>query len=94
MRVSMFFAPGLAVAIALGLATAANAGGPNALADTGANAFAEQAERAERRGLRPAHDGKSGIHRTRSKRYLSAFEKDKSAKPAGPNALERLFGID
>ena len=92
MKLRAVHAPGLAIVIALGLALGANA------ADTGTPGDVALQERAEqnRKGLRPAHDGKSGVHRTRSKRTFITAAGTKPAATAtpsgGPGLFERLFG--
>ncbi|MEL6476780.1 MAG: hypothetical protein AAFR17_05570 [Pseudomonadota bacterium] len=93
MRPALLLPPAMAVAIALGLAAAANAAPvESAGAQATVEAATEITAKTARKGLRPAHDGRSGIDRTRTKRFLlDPVPQTRVAAPEGPSLFERLF---
>ncbi|MEM0943439.1 MAG: hypothetical protein AAGI70_05765 [Pseudomonadota bacterium] len=88
MKLAILFAPALAVSVGIGLV----AGVADAAEVAGRGLTVENP--APQGGLRKAHDGKSGIHRTRSKTYLADPHKNRvpgQQVPEGPSLIERLF---
>lgn len=96
MKTAFLYAPALALVIAGGLATGANA--ETAVQDAQVTQIlAAQQPATPRTGLRQRHDGKSGVHRTRSKINLlnPAHTLPVSAgkvRPHDSTLVERLFG--
>ncbi|MEM7507360.1 MAG: hypothetical protein AAF415_11500 [Pseudomonadota bacterium] len=91
MKLTPIHAPALAIVIAMGLAISANAETTDVSASP--DASVSVAQETKRGGLRPRHDGKSGVHRTRSKLYLAdpGHGRRPVADNSGPSLVERLF---
>lgn len=92
MKLTPIHAPALAIVIAMSLAVGANAQTTDAPAQADPSVSAEK--EVKRGGLRPPHDGKSGVHRTRTKIYLADpghGTRTKAPAAEGPSLVQRLF---